>query len=146
MEKVDKNLYAFLSNKWVASAIVVIIGTAMAYPVVTIGGKEVAAFRVVWPAFAGVNQMLAALALLTSALWVYVVAKVRGMYSILILIPAMFLWVTVTVGLAWWLVVVAPKLALAQTIGAGSIAAISLLLNLGLIYLFYKGLSTAQAR
>ncbi len=146
LEKVDKNLYTFLSNKWIASAIVVLIGTAMAYPVVTIGGKEVAAFRVVWPAFAGVNQMLAALALLTSALWVYAVAKVRGTYSILILIPAMFLWVTVTVGLAWWLIVVAPKLALAQTIGAGSIAAISLLLNLGLIYLFYKGLTAAQAQ
>ncbi len=145
MERVSKPLYTILANKWVASLIVVLIGSAMAYPIVEVGGKEVAAFRVVWPAFAGVNQMLAALALLTSALWVYAVLRVRGAYSWLILVPAMFLWVTVTVGLAWWLVVVATKLPLIQQVGAGSIALVSLILNLVLIVLFSKGLSKARA-
>ncbi len=145
MERVSRPLYTVLANKWVASLIVVLIGSAMAYPIVDIEGQQVAAFRVVWPAFAGVNQMLAALALLTSALWVYAVLRIRGTYSWLILIPAMFLWVTVTVGLAWWLVVVATKLPLVQQVGAGSIALISLILNLILIVLFSKGLSRARA-
>ncbi len=144
-QNISKSLYAIISNKWIASFIVVLIGSAMAYPTVQIGEKQVAAYNVVWPAFAGVNQMLAALALLTSALWVYAVVRVRGVYSSLIMIPALFLWVTVTVGLAWWLVVVAPKLPAIQSIGAGGISAISLLLNIGLLFLFVKGLSRAKS-
>ena len=144
-QSISKSFYTFITNKWVASFIVVLIGSAMAYPIVQIGEKQVAAYNVVWPAFAGVNQMLAALALLTSALWVYAVVRVRGVYSSLIMIPALFLWVTVTVGLAWWLVVVAPKLPAIQKIGAGGISAVSLLLNIGLLFLFIKGLSRAKA-
>ncbi|HIE55163.1 MAG TPA: carbon starvation protein A, partial [Chromatiaceae bacterium] len=60
--------YRAITNRWVASLLPVLFAAAMAYPTVTIDGKVQAAFRVIWPAFGGTNQLLAALALLTAAL------------------------------------------------------------------------------
>ncbi len=147
----SKTFYSAISNKWIASFIVVAIGTLLAYPIVIIktgkGPTEAAAYNVVWPAFAGVNQMLAALALLTSSLWIYGVLKVRGTYVGLIMIPALFLWVTVTAGLTWWLVKVAPHIVdPIQRYGAGGLIAISLALNIVLLYLFAKGYKMASTK
>ncbi len=137
--------YKVIANRWFASFLVVLIGGAMAYPVVTLAGTQQPAYKVLWPAFAGVNQLLAALALLTAALWVYAVLKVRGATNWLIQVPAWFLWITVTAGLGWWLIDVMPKLsASVQKVGAGSIAAVSLALDFLLIYYFVRGLLRAS--
>ncbi len=109
LEPRSRTLYKIITNRWLASFIAVGFGTALAFPYIIIKGKPVPAYVAIWPAFAGTNQLLAALALLTSALWIYLVLKARGAVNLLIQVPAIFLWVTVTVALAWWLVVVAPR-------------------------------------
>ncbi|MEB3755783.1 MAG: carbon starvation protein A, partial [Desulfurococcales archaeon] len=133
-------VYRSIANRWVAGFLAVLFGTALAYPNVSIKGVPQAAYVVLWPAFAGTNQLLAALALLTVALWAYRVQKVRGALNWLIQVPAWFLWITVTVALGWWLVDVMPKLPHVQKWGAGSIVVISLILDFILIVLFVKGL------
>jgi len=140
LEPKNKNLYKIMTNRFVATFVAVAFGTLLAYPTVKIGENTVAAYNVVWPAFAGTNQLLAALALLTTALWVYAVLKVRGGISWLIQAPAWFLWITVTAGLIWWVVKALPQLPPIQQVGAGSIVIISLLLDFLLIYYFVKGL------
>ena len=139
-------LYRAIANRWVASGIAVFIGAAMAYPTVMIGGKPAAAYNVIWPAFAGTNQLLAALALLTSALWVYAILRVRGGTSALIIIPALFLWFTVTVALIWWTIEILPLYERIQQIGAGTIVIISIILDFLLIALFLRGLFGSQTQ
>jgi carbon starvation protein len=143
LEERSPTAYRVIANRWVATGIAVLIGAGLAYPTVTIGNTIYGAYRVVWPAFAGVNQLLAALALLTSALWVYAILKVRGGTAWLIIVPALFLWITVTVGLGWWLVAILPHVPAVQQIGSGSIVVISLILDLILIALFAAGLKRA---
>ncbi len=138
-------LYKIITNRWFASFLVVLIGGGMAYPVVRLGKSLAPAYKILWPAFAGVNQLLAALALLTAALWVYAILKVRGGENWLIQVPAWFLWVTVTAGLIWWTVDVLPKLSVSvQKVGAGSIVIVSLALDFLLIYYFVRGLRRAS--
>ena len=132
--------YTAIANRWVGTFIAVILGAAMAYPNVTINGKSVAAYNMIWPAFAGTNQLLAALALLTVALWAYKIQGIRGGTNLLIQIPAWFLWITVTIALAWWTIFVMPTYPRIQQIGAGSIVIISLILDILLIILFVRGL------
>ncbi len=132
--------YRAIANRFSATFIAVVIGAALAYPEVTIKGKPVAAFNVIWPAFAGTNQLLAALALLTTALWVYAVLKVRGGFNWLIQIPAWFLWITVTVALLWWTIVILPTLPPIQKYGAGSLVIVSLALDFLLIIYYVRGL------
>lgn len=144
LEPRSKGLYKFMTNRWVATFLAVLIGWALAYPTVTIGGKTLAAYNVVWPAFAGTNQLLAALALLTTALWVYAILKVRGSTSWLIQLPAWFLWITVTIALLWWTAIVLPGLPAVQKYGAGSIVIVSIALDFLLIYYFVKGLMSAK--
>jgi carbon starvation protein len=123
----------------------------MAYPKIEVYIPElnkttvVYAYSIVWPAFAGTNQLLAALALLTAALWAYAIQKVRGGTSLLIMIPALFLWITVTAGLIWWLYAVVPGLPLLYQVGAGTIVAISVVLDFLLIGLFITGLRRARS-
>ncbi len=136
--------YKLLANRFVATLIAVLIGAGLAYPEVKIGSKTVAAFVVIWPAFAGTNQLLAALALLTTALWVYAILRVRGAVNWLIQVPAWFLWITVTAGLIWWTVVVLPALPWIQKIGAGALVEITLALDFLLIILYTIGLSRAS--
>ncbi len=136
----NPGLYKVLTNRFVATFLAVFFGAAMAYPTVQIGEKTVAAYNVVWPAFAGTNQLLAALALLTTALWVYAILKIRGGANMLIQAPAWFLWVTVTVALLWWVVKILPGLPAVQQVGAGTIVLISLALDFLLIYYYVKGL------
>jgi len=146
LESRSPGAYRVIANPYVGSAIAVAIGAAMAYPYVTIGGKHLPAYNVIWPAFAGTNQLLAALALLTSALWVYAVLKVReAKYNLLIQVPAWFLWVTVTTGLLWWTAVVLPRLPTVQKIGAGTLVLISIAIDFLLIALYVTGLRRARA-
>lgn len=140
----NPGLHGILTNRWVASAIAIALGLIMAYPKITVvvAGKEttVYAYSLVWPAFAGTNQLLAALALLTSALWVYVALRVRGLTGLVILIPALFLWVTVMLALAIWLFLITPGIPFLYQITAGVLVLISFLLSLLLIILFTRGL------
>jgi len=143
--------YKVITNRWVASVIPVILGAIMAYPKIEVYIPElnkttvVYAYSIVWPAFAGTNQLLAALALLTAALWAYAIQKVRGGTSLLIMIPALFLWITVTAGLIWWLYAVVPGLPPLYQIGAGTVVAISVVLDFLLIGLFVTGLRRARS-
>ncbi len=148
------SLYKVLTNKWVASFIVVLAGTALAYPVIVVKTVQTeqgpvpvydAAFQAIWPAFAGTNQMLAAIALMTSALWVYLILGARGLYGALIIVPAVALWVTVTAGLAWWLIKIAPVLPAIQKYGAGSMTLFSLILSILLMVLFVISLLRGRA-
>ncbi|RUM46928.1 MAG: carbon starvation protein A [Hyperthermus sp.] len=145
LEERSPRAYKAIANMYVGGAIAVLAGLAMAYPNVVIKGKELPAYNVIWPAFAGTNQLLAALALLTSALWVYAVLKVRETrYTLLIQTPAWFLWITVTTGLAWWTIKVLPKLPAIQKVGAGTLVIISLAIDLLLIALYVTGLYRAR--
>ena len=140
--------YRVLTNKWLASFIIVLAGTFLAYPVLEIAGKWQAAYLIVWPAFAGANQMLAAIALLTSSLWVYMILRIRGALSALIMVPAVFLWVTVTSALIWWLWAVFPvylEKSPLQAYGAGSMIFFTLVLSLLLMALFAVALLRARA-
>ena len=78
---------------------------------------------IIWPAFSGMNQLLASIALMTSALWVAKVARPSGGWRLAVLIPAIFLWITVTTAIIWFLAVVKPS------IEVSIILAVSLILN-----------------
>ncbi|MGC8982901.1 MAG: carbon starvation CstA family protein [Desulfurococcaceae archaeon] len=136
-----------VANRWVASAIPVLIGALMALPKMPDPAdprRTIYAYSLVWPAFSGTNQLLAALALLTSALWVYAVLKVRGAPSYLIMVPALFLWLTVTAALVIWLVLVVPYLPALYIATAGVVVAVSVVLDIVLILLFVRGLKLAK--
>lgn len=136
-------LYRVLANRWVASLIPILLGFTLAYPQVPDPlnpGKYIYAYQIVWPAFSGTNQLLAAIALLATSLWAWHEQKVRGGIAWLIIIPAGFLWLTVTLALALWLYFVVPSLPALYLYSLGTIVAISLLLDIVLIILFIKGL------
>lgn len=139
-------IHKLITNRWIASIIPVVLGAVMAYPSLPDPidpTRVIRAYSIIWPAFAGTNQLLAALALLTSTLWVYAVLKVKGASSFLMLIPAMFLWVTVTLALIIWLIYVVPYLPGLYIAGTGTIVAISVALDFLLIVLFARGLKAA---
>jgi len=117
------NAPEILKNKWLASIIIVAFGIYMAW-----GGS----WLIIWPAFSGMNQMLASIALMTASLWV---AKVQSPYSKwkwAVVIPALFLWITVTAALIWFLVVVKPGF------WVSLITIVGLLLNLMLVLDWYS--------
>ena len=114
-----------LKNKWVASIILVVFGMYMAW------GKD---FLILWPAFSGMNQMLASIALMTASLWVAKVQNPEGSWKWAVIIPALFLWITVTAALAWFLIYVAlPK----KLVWVSVITIIGLLLNIMLVIDWY---------
>ncbi|ADG91062.1 carbon starvation CstA family protein [Thermosphaera aggregans] len=138
-------IHKVIANRWVASLIPILIGAVMALPQVTdpLTGKPIYAYQLIWPAFSGTNQLLAAIALLTEALWVYAVLKVRGKISLLIMVPAVFLWVTVTSALFIWLFLVVPTLPTLYIATTGLIVVASLVLDIALVLLFVKSLRHA---
>jgi len=125
--------YKVLANKWVAAAILAIVGIALAW------SKE---FLIIWPAFAGMNQLLSSLALMTVAVWVAKVQKASGLGKFLVIAPAVFMWFTVTIALLWYeAVVVPPMLAAGGTkavtaIVVAIVTAIGVILNLYLFILW----------
>ena len=127
--------YNVLSNKWVASLIIAFIGLYLARS----GG-----YSFLWPAFSGANQLLASTVVLTVAVWVK--KKLNPQYTMTVLIPAIFLWVTVTCALLWYLGFVIPTffrdMAKTNVVLTGSIVgamtAIMLVLNFIMIGGFLK--------
>ena len=110
-----------LGNRWIASLIPAAIGGWMAWA---------NNWLIIWPAFSGMNQLLASIALMTAALWVVKVAKPSGAWKYAVLIPALFLWVTVTAAIIWFLAVVKPSVEVSIILG------ISLALNFLLFFDF----------
>lgn len=90
--------HKILYNRYIASIIPLAVGGSLAYT---------SSITFVWPAFAGANQLLAALALITTSSWIYYVLKKPLKVSLLAFIPAFFLWITVTTALFWYLFIVA---------------------------------------
>jgi carbon starvation protein len=82
--------------------------------------------------------MLASIALITSAVWV---TKILGNKRALnVLIPALFLWITVTVALIWYMFVAIPTFMGSNPVQAvilGIIIIVMILLNLLLIMDFF---------
>ncbi|GAB6101711.1 carbon starvation protein A [Thermococcus atlanticus] len=111
-----------LKNKWIASIILVVFGIYMAW-----GGN----WLIIWPAFSGMNQMLASIALMTASLWVAKVQRPAGAWKWAVVIPALFLWITVTAALVWFLVVIRPGF------WVSLITIVGLLLNLLLVFDWY---------
>ncbi len=130
-----EGLYKALSNRWLASIILVGLAVPLAWG---------AAWKVLWPAFAGMNQLLASLALMTISLWAIKIQKAPKLGRALTLSPAFFLWITVTIALIWYEVIVVPATIAAGKIltgyVVGAIIAISLILNIMLLIDFLKGL------
>ena len=119
----------FITNRWVASAIPATLGILLALT---------GAWSVLWPAFGGANQMLAAIALFTAAAFLVHVQKQRGLNA---LIPALFLWITVSVAMIWYMFVCVPSFMKTSPIQAyiiGGIIIAMLILNILLIYDFFK--------
>ncbi|ASI98612.1 carbon starvation CstA family protein [Thermococcus celer] len=117
-----------LANKWLASTVIAILGVWLAW------GNN---WLILWPAFSGMNQMLASIAMMTGALWVTKVQR-AGKWSYAVLIPALFLWITVTLALLWFLVVVVPGIGDVGTkYAVGIITLTGLLLNFLLAFDFY---------
>ncbi|HUW69898.1 MAG TPA: carbon starvation protein A [bacterium] len=140
----DKNpgAYAFFNNKWVASFIIAFVGIFLARS----GG-----YSVLWPAFSGANQLLASIVMLTVAIWVK--KKLDPRYTLTVLIPAIFLWVTVTVALIWYEIVIIPTffvdMAKSMSVITGSVVGaitlFMLILNFSMIFGFYKNFTEKKA-
>ncbi len=132
LERVSFSISQVLTNRWVASFIPAVIGIWFAWS---------GAWTVIWPAFGGANQMLASIALLTTAAWVVKVQKTKGT---MVIIPAMFLWITVTCALLWFLIKAVPTYMQKRPVMAytlGIVVIIMLILNFILMfdYLTTKG-------
>jgi carbon starvation protein len=95
----DKNpgLYNVFQNKWAASLIIAFFGVGLAWT-----GN----YTVLWPAFSGANQLIASIVMITLAVWVK--KKLDPKYTNIVLIPAVFLWITVTAALVWYEFVIIP--------------------------------------
>ncbi|RLF76056.1 carbon starvation protein A, partial [Thermococci archaeon] len=91
-------------------------------------------YKILWPAFAGMKQLLASIAMMTAAVWAYKIQK-AGTWGYAVLIPALFLWITVTAGLIWYIAVV--PLSGGTLIAVKGSLLVGLLLNFLLIYDFY---------
>ncbi|WP_297556198.1 carbon starvation protein A [Thermococcus sp.] len=118
-----------LVNKWLASIVLAGLGVWLAW------GNQ---WLILWPSFSGMNQMLASIALMTAALWVTKVQQ-AGKWSWAVLIPALFLWITVTLALLWFLVVVVPGIgAVGTRYAVGFITLVGLLLNFLLVIDFWN--------
>jgi carbon starvation protein len=123
-------IYNILTNRWIASLIPALIGTYLAW------SKQ---FTIVWPSFGAANQLIASIALMTGA--AYVAKKLKSKFAIMAVVPAYFLWVTVTAAIIWFMIVVMPS-NIAKAPGQGwtvqIIMGIMLLLNFLFIFDFIK--------
>ncbi len=134
--------YGFLSNKWVASFLIAFMGIFLARS----GG-----YSYLWPAFSGANQLLASIVMLTVAVWVK--KKLNPAFTMTVLVPAIFLWVTVTVALIWYEAVIIPTFFVASANAAkkltggivGAMTLIMLILNFVMIGGFLKNWKSKAA-
>ena len=129
------SIYSALTNKWSASLIIAFFGIGLAWT-----GE----YTVLWPAFSGANQLIASIVMLTAALWVK--KKLDEKYTNIVLIPAVFLWFTVTCGLIWYIFVIIPThfrdpanlRSVVTGVAVGAITLIMLIMNIVMIIQFYK--------
>ena len=134
--------YKVFSNKWIASLIIAFLGIYLARS----GG-----YSFLWPAFSGANQLLASIVMLTVAVWVK--KKLNPQYTMTVLIPAIFLWVTVTCALVWYVAFVVPTffrdMAKTNVVITGSIVGamtvVMLILNFVMIGGFLKNWKSKAA-
>lgn len=132
-------LYKVLTNRWVASVLVTILVVIMAIPRIPDPANPavtIYAYTITWPAASGNNQLQASLALMIIAMWVLVIQKVRGPTLALIVVPALFLWVTVTSAFFLWYIFIMPYLPLLYLITAGPIMVCAGGINFYLLYAF----------
>ena len=88
--------------------------------------------------------MLASIAMLTAATWVKKVQKVgKGMLAA-VLIPTFVLWVTVFAALVWFLFVIVPVTAAALQVVLGTFVVLMLVLDLWLVFNFFKSWNEGQ--
>lgn len=134
LKKVSNILHKIITNRWVAS----IISASLGLFLIMKGGN---AYTALWAGFAGANQLLASIAMLTAANWVKRVQNVSGGIFLAVLIPALFLWITVFAGLIWYLIYVIPASDVAiRGILAGFIV-VMLILDLFLVFKFFTSLT-----
>jgi carbon starvation protein len=131
LKGVSKGLHDFLANRWVASIIAAFLG----FFLIRYGGN---AYTALWAGFAGTNQMLASIALLTGASWAKRVQKASGGTLALVLVPAIFLWITVFVALIWYLIKVVPTQAPAIKPILGTFVAVEIILAVYLLVGFFR--------
>jgi len=123
-------LHKALTFRWTASLIPAALGIYLAW------SKQ---FTILWPSFSAANQLIASIALMTGA--AYVSKKLKSKFAVMAIVPAWFLWITVTAAIIWFMYVVMPG-AIAKDAGPGwtvqIIMGIMLLLNILFIVDFIK--------
>jgi carbon starvation protein len=139
IQKVSRGLHKVLADKWVASVLAACVG----WWLIAKGGN---AYTALWAGFAGANQLLASIAMLTAASWVKKVQKVgKGMLAA-VLIPTFVLWVTVFVALIWFLFVIVPVTAAALQVVLGTFVVLMLVLDIWLVFNFLKSWNEGQQK
>lgn len=127
-------IYNFLTNKWIASTIPAALGMWLAW------SKN---FTLLWPSFSTANQLIASIALLTGVIWLK--KKIKTENIKIALIPALFLWTTVTAAIIWFSLSVLPS-TIEQNPATGIVVIIieivMLLLNIIFIVDFVKNYSS----
>ncbi len=91
-------LYNVLTNRWIASIIPAAIGIWLA---------ATGNWLIIWGSFGAANQLIAAIALMTGA--AFVAKKMKSNFANVAVIPAWLLWITVTAGILWFIIVVQPS-------------------------------------
>jgi len=123
-------LYKALTNRWVASVIPAAIGIWLA---------ATGNWLIIWASFGAANQLIAAIALMTGA--AFAAKKLKSSFANVAVIPAWILWITVTCGTAWFIIVVQPG-AIAAKPGPGwtvmVLLCVMLVLNIVFIWDFMK--------
>ncbi len=97
LKEKSEGVYRFLTNRWIASLVPAAIGIWLAWS---------RNFTILWPSFGSANQLIAAIALLTGSAWV--AKRLKSKASAIAVIPAYFLWITVTAAIIWFIIVVLP--------------------------------------
>jgi len=124
LEKKSPSFYKFVTNPWVASLIPAFLGLWLAWT-----GQ----WNLLWPAFSGANQMLASIAMMTAAVWVSRYLQSSKLYQLTITIPALFLWLTVSLALVWYMIYAVPTFSGFKAIIIGAMTAVMLVLNVMLL-------------
>ncbi len=133
LKESTEGLYNVLTNRWVASIIPAAIGIYLAA-----SGN----WLVIWGSFGAANQLIASIALMTGA--AYVAKKLKSGFANAAVIPALLLWVTVTAGLLWFILIVQPGSIAAKPIPGWTIMVILIvlfILNFVFIFDFIKSKS-----
>jgi len=89
--------YQIFANRWSSSIFIAVLGIVLAW---------VGDYTLFWPLFSGANQLIASISMLIAALWIK--KKLEGRFLVLILVPAILLWFTVTAGLVWFEINIIP--------------------------------------